>query len=368
MSSILGTAKIKQFPESEDLDAFLTKKRVVKLGIDPTFPSLHIGHLVPLRIARKLQDAGHEVILVLGTFTATLGDPTGREKTRPILDSDEVARNAKLIHHQLHQSVFRMGVPVVSNSDCIKILSAAEFIRLTAEFTTAKLLSRVNFRQRGSVGLHELLVPLAQAWDSVVLKAEVEIGGEDQLFNFELTRELQHSQGQVPQICLMTPIIRGTDGRKMSKTFGNCIFFDDHPNDVFGKVMSISDEVMDEWIPLFVDDVSFIMSETHPKRRKALLAWEITQQVWGTEKATEARKHFESVISDKGEPEEMTPILDSPLVDAVVAIRECSKTEAGRLLKQGAVKVNGTCTKDGTLLLQTGDVVKVGPRHFGRVV
>ncbi|MHA2063634.1 MAG: tyrosine--tRNA ligase, partial [Candidatus Thorarchaeota archaeon] len=253
----------------------------IKFGIDPTRERLHLGHFVPLRLLKQLQEQGHSIHLILGTFTAQMGDPSGKDKTRPILDEATVKANGEKILEQVER-VLHPGFTVHRNHMFFENMNVPFFLtQLTSQFTVAHMMARDGFKKRGQSGvaMHELLTPILQGWDSVMVNADVEIGGTDQLFNFQISRDLQAKQGQTPQVCLMTPIINGTDGRKMSKSLDNCIFLDDAPEEIFGKVMSISDEVMEEWIPLLADtDLSSI---EHPMKKKKMLAANIVRQLHG---------------------------------------------------------------------------------------
>lgn len=360
------------FPENADL---LPCKRV-KFGIDPTFPRLHLGHLVPLRLAKKMMQDGHKLTIVLGTFTAQLGDPSGRDTTRPILGEAEVEANAESIFVQINKILgednFGPEAPgkwtICKNGWLHNQMTLPTFMKQVANFTLSHMTSRNAFQDRianqQSIGMHELLVPICQGWDSVALQSEIEIGGQDQLFNFQIARHLQEANGQKPQSCIMMPIINGTDGRKMSKSLGNCIFFDEHPNDVFGKVMSIPDAVMEEWIPLFVD---FPVDGIHPMDKKKFLAVEIVKQLHTPQIALAAQEHFLKTVQNKELPPDIPTLPPSSLLNAVVTCCNISKTAARQRLKDGAVKVDGTKVFDEQLLLQPGQVVQCGRRDFARI-
>jgi len=360
------------FPENADLPPC---KRV-KFGIDPTFPRLHLGHLVPLRLAKKMMQEGHQLTIVLGTFTAQLGDPSGRDTTRPILAEDDVEANAESIFVQIKQILgndnFGPESPgkwtICKNGWLHNQMTLPTFMKQVAKFTLSHMTSRNAFQDRianqQSIGMHELLVPICQGWDSVALRSEIEIGGQDQLFNFQVARHLQEANGQKPQSCIMMPIINGTDGRKMSKSLDNCIFFDEDPNDVFGKVMSIPDAVMQEWFPLFVD---FTVEDIHPMDKKKILAVEIVNQLHTLQVAQAAQEHFLKTVQNKELPPDIPTLPASSLLSAVVACCNISKTAARQRLKDGAVKVDGTKVFDEQLLLQSGQVVQCGRRDFVRI-
>ncbi len=339
----------------------------VKFGIDPTFSRLHLGHLVPLRLVKKLQREGHPVTIVLGTFTAQLGDPSGRDKTRQILPEDKVIHNSHIIEGVLHK-LLDPGFVVWRNGDAHNALTLPRFMKLAAQFTVSHMLSRDAFQKRQeenqSIALHELLVPICQGWDSVFLKAEIEIGGQDQLFNFQVARQLQENEGLKPQVSLMTPIIRGTDGRKMSKSLDNCIFLDDPVNELFGKVMSISDEVMKEWIPLLTDGLPIC---ENPMDEKLQLAKDLCRQLHGDTEANLGETAWRQVFQKKEIPNDLPDVPARTLLEAVVLIRQCSRNEARRLIVSGSVDVEGVRIQADTFL-NAGDVVKVGKRDFGKVV
>jgi tyrosyl-tRNA synthetase len=341
------------------------KAKRVKFGIDPTFHRLHLGHLVPLRVVRKLQEEGKEVTLVLGTFTAQMGDPSGRDKTRPILSKEEVESNADKILDQVIP-ILKPDFKIFRNGDLFNHMTVPELMNIVSDFTVQQIIKRDAFAKRMesevAIGVHELIVPILQGTDSVQLDADIEVGGTDQLFNFQIARRLQELNGQEPEICILAPIINGTDGRKMSKSFDNCIFLDEEPDDVFGKCMSISDEVMEEWIPLFMDE----NKETNPMLRKKKLAFEIIRQLHGHIRARFTQSNFEKRIQNKEIPDEIDDIRADDLLDAVIKIRGCSKSEARRLLGAGAVKIDGKKASEDDQI-QTGQIIKVGKRDFGRI-
>jgi len=357
------------FPEKAE--QFLTetvRPLRVKFGIDPTRDRLHLGHFVPLRVCRKLQEKGHNLDLILGTLTAQLGDPSGQDQTRPFIGEAEVKENAEKILSQV-EKVLLPGFKVHRNHEFVEGMSVPFFLtNLVSQFTVANMLSRDAFKQRQEhdqpIALHEFLVPLLQGWDSVVLKSEVEIGGTDQLFNFQVARTLQESKGLVPQVCVMTPIIRGTDGRKMSKTFGNTIWVDENPWDMFGQIMSIPDDVMEEWIPLLSDMVNF--PNEHPMAKKKKLAFDIVEQTHGEKAAIEAQMDFENLVQQGRVPEEIETIQGNgrSLLDLVVEIRGESKTRARTLILQGGVKAGETVLLDPVMEVPSGTCLKVGKRVF----
>ncbi len=351
------------FPKNSDL----SKLNRVKFGIDPTFPKLHLGHLVPLRVVRKMQEEGKDVTIVLGTFTAQLGDPSGKDQTRPILSKQDVEDNAEHILNQVN-SILKPGFSVFKNGDLFNVMTVPTLLETVSKFTTQNLLSRDAFQKRmkseQSIGLHELIVPILQGTDSVHLKSEIEIGGSDQLFNFQIARKLQELDGQTAEVCIMAPIINGTDGRKMSKSLGNCIFMDDSSEDIFGKCMSISDDVMSEWIELLTDLTDF---ESNPMKRKKQMSHDIVRQIKGKDEADLTLSNFEKTIQKGKLPDEITEIEKCDLISFITQIRNCSNSQARRLLNAGSVKVNDYKIEEG-FELEPGQIVKVGKRNFAKVV
>ena len=344
----------------------------IKFGIDPTRDRLHLGHFVPMRVARSMQDQGHELHLILGTLTAQLGDPSGQDTTRPILDEAVVKANAEKLLGQCQQ-VFRPGFVVHRNHEFVDAMSVPFFLmRLAGRITVKGMLSRNGFRSRmeadQAIGLHELLVPLLQGWDSVEVRADVEIGGTDQLFNFQVARQLQEAEGQTPELCVMTPVIRGTDGRKMSKSFDNAIWLDEAPEQMFGKVMSVSDEVMDEWIGLLTD-LDPTTLPAHPMERKVALARAIVTQLHGSDAADAADAHFTRTVRERVVLD--TDCAEAPATDLltlVVTVRGESRSRSRKLIQGGGVRVDGAKVLDHTMTPDVGSLIRVGKRKVVRVV
>jgi len=355
------------FPQESVLDH--SKKLNVKFGVDPTADRMHLGHLMPLRTVKWMIEQGHHIDIVLGTFTAQLGDPSGKDTMRPILDQDTTIKNAARIVEQINRILGKENFTLHCNHTWFETMSAIEMVNILSKFNVGHLLERDSFQKRieieNPIGMHELVVPILQGFDSVKLRSDVEIGGSDQLFNFAITRDLQKVFEQKPEICLLMPIINGTDGRKMSKSFGNCIFLDDKPIDVFGKTMSISDAMMEQWFKLFFDRP---LDLSKPMLEKKALAFEITKHVWSEKDAHDALTHFESVIQNKNKPVDMLEITDTEIVKVIVKLRKCSVSEARRLLKQGAVKVNDKTISEEDVVTNVGDVVKVGKLNFAKIV
>lgn len=369
------------FPSDSIID--FSKKLKVKFGIDPTSDRLHLGHLIPLMLVKKLWMEGHHIDIVLGNFTAQLGDPSGKDTMRPILTPEETEKNAESITEQIAR-IF--GNPDAShpnfkniiihrNGEWFEKMTAIEMTNLLSKFTLTQLLSRDSFQKRflenNAIGMHELTVPILQGVDSAHLKTDVEIGGNDQLFNFSITRDVQRVFGQTPEICMLMPIINGTDGRKMSKSFDNCIFINDTPNDVFGKVMSISDEMMKEWWSIFLGDNLLFGIDKHPMEMKKELAWHITDIIWTSKKgelADDAQMHFENTIQGRNNPSEIKETALNDVVEIIQMMRTCSRTNAKKLVSQGGVKVNGNKITDEKISLKSGDIVKIGKLDFVKLI
>lgn len=351
--------KTETFPPNSSIPKEISR---VKFGIDPTSDKLHLGHLVPLRMVKTLKDMGHIIDIVLGTFSAQMGDPSEKDKMRPMLSDIETKANAESILVQVKR-ILGSDINIHFNHTWFEKITLPEMMNIISKFNVNHLLSRDSFQNRiknnNSIGMHELLVPILQGLDSVELKSDIEIGGTDQLFNFMISREMQEKSGMKPEICIFAPIINGLDGRKMSKSLNNCIFINDTPEDVFGKTMSISDETMREWIEVFLNEPK----NSHPFELKKELAFSITTEIWGTDLAIKARDHFSSVILSKNIPDDIQEIECSDIISIICLVRKSSKTVARNLLISNAVKVNGDNANLETLL-KPGDVIKIGKLDF----
>jgi len=333
----------------------------VKLGADPSAPDLHLGHGVVLAKLRDFQDLGHQVVFLIGDFTARIGDPSGRSETRKPLSPEEVRRNAETYSDQVFRILDRARTEVRFNSEWMDSLAADAFVRLCGQYTVARLLERDDFsnrfRQGHPIGLHELLYPLVQGYDSVALRADVELGGTDQRFNLLVGREIQKAYGVPPQVVLTLPLLEGTDGvQKMSKSLGNFVGIAETPDEIFGKIMSISDELMLRWYDVLepdrASDLRRALSESriHPRDAKADLAERQTARFHGAEAGVHARRRFDERFVRRELPAEMVRVLES----AMAVPRELSlpalltengltrsNTEARRLIGQGAVRIDG---------------------------
>jgi len=361
----------------------------IKEGFDPTRPDLHLGHTVQFNKLRQLQDLGHHIIFLIGDFTGMIGDPTGRNITRPPLSSDELKANAKTYTDQVFLILDREKTEVAFNSTWLSALGADGMIRLAAKYTVARMLERDDFAKRYQSGqpiaIHEFLYPLAQGYDSVALKADVELGGTDQKFNLLVGRELQRHYGQEPQCILTLPLLEGLDGvNKMSKSLDNTIGITEAPNEMFGKLMSISDELMWRYFELLsfkpLDEIAKLRKECaegrNPREAKVILAQEVVTRFHGRAAADAALAEFESRFRDGAMPESM-PEVTLHTAGAGLAIPQLCKqagltsstSEAMRLVEQRGLKIDGDVVTDKASVIAAGRtvVVQAGRRKFARV-
>ena len=357
----------------------------VKAGFDPTAPDLHIGHTVLINKLRQLQDLGHHVLFLIGDFTGMIGDPTGKNATRPPLSREDVARNAQTYTEQVFKILDRAKTEVVFNSTWMDKMTAADMIKLAATHTVARMLERDDFskRYKGNqpIAIHEFVYPLVQGYDSVALKADLELGGTDQKFNLLMGRELQKHHGQSPQCILTMPLLEGLDGvNKMSKSLGNYVGINEAPNEIFGKLMSVSDDLMWRYIELlsFASIVEInqqkqiVKDGGNPRDIKVKFAQEIVARFHSLAAADAALADFEARFKQGGVPDEMPEVaLPGGLPIAQVlkqAGLTASTTEAQRMIEQGGVKIDGEKVSDKALKLAAGVyVIQVGKRKFARV-
>jgi tyrosyl-tRNA synthetase len=347
---------------------------VIKAGFDPTTPDLHLGHAVLLRALRAWQDQGHEVVLVVGDFTATLGDPTGRNATRPVLDSQTVKENARTYLEQAHLILDPKRTRVVHNSTWLGVMSSAELLGLMQRFTVAQMTARNDFSTRleagDAVGLHELIYPLLQGYDSVVLKCDIEVGGQDQLFNLMAGRTLQEMFGQSAQAIAMAPLLVGLDGvRKMSKSYGNHIALRDSPVDIFGKTMRIPDELVADWANLLdVPGVNFGEGAYNAKRA---LARGLVAMLHGEQAALDADADWELRFAKRQLPEEVREHAvkqGTSLVQVLVDLGFApSLTVARQKVREGAVRIDADKILDPHYLPTQG-ILQLGRRHAARIL
>lgn len=348
----------------------------VKAGFDPTAPDIHLGHCVLLKKLRQFQDLGHEVYFLIGDFTAQVGDPTGRDQMRSKMDAKQIAQNAKTYKTQVFKILDRKKTKVVFNSHWLSKLTAQDMLELSAHSTVAQMLARADFKKRfedrREISLLEFIYPLLQGYDSVHLKADIELGGSDQKFNLLMGRQLQEAHQQKPQVVIMTPLLEGTDGvQKMSKSLGNYIGINEPPQEIFGKVMSISDELMFRYYEILTEENLDGIKAMHPKEAKLKLARSIVAQFYSDTEAGEAQRNFEHTFSQKQAPEDVAEYIvkgGSPAwADIMVAAKlAASKNEARRLIQQNAVTLDGEKVIESTPV-KTG-ILKVGKRRFVKLL
>ena len=359
----------------------------VKLGCDPSRADLHVGHGVVLRKLRHFQDLGHQAILVIGDFTAMIGDPSGRNKTRPQLSLEEAKANAQSYIVQAEKVLDLKTLKIVYNSEWLNKMNFSDVIRLASHYTVARMLERDDFTKRYHseipISIHEFMYPLAQGMDSVELKADVELGGTDQKFNLLVGRDLQREYGQKPQSIITCPLLEGTDGiEKMSKSYGNDISLNDSPEDMYGKTMSINDDMIIKYFTLAADadknlisQVSIDLSDSsfNPRDSKRLLARKLVELYYDEEFASKAEQHFDQVIVNKDNPDDMFEFSLDQDMNIIEVLHNSdlvgSKSEARRLLNQGAIRIEGEKVSDMNMILSSGNeyIIKVGKRRFLKV-
>lgn len=359
----------------------------IKLGLDPTSPDIHLGHTVVLRKMRQFQNMGHKAVLIIGDYTARVGDPTGQNTTRPMLSPEQIERNAQTYFdqagHILDTSEEKLEVRY--NSEWLAKINLADLIKLTATMTVARMLERDTFELRykagDPIGIHEFLYPLMQGYDSVMIESDVELGGTDQTFNNLVGRDLQRLHGQAPQIVITMPILVGLDGtEKMSKSKGNYVGVTDAPSDMFGKIMSISDEMMENYYTLLTDLPSEAIAalvnadQTHPKEAKVRLGKTIVTQFYGAELAEVAAAEFEKVFAQGQVPDDMPEVaLPAETLSVKQLLTLCrlvdSGGEAKRMVAQGGVSIDGQKASDPNASVTPADgmIVQVGKRRFAKV-
>ncbi len=361
---------------------------VIKLGCDPSRPDLHIGHGVVLRKLRHFQELGHQAVLVIGDFTAMIGDPSGRNKTRPQLTLEDAKVNAESYVDQAEAILDITKLKIVYNSSWLNSMNFSEVIKLASKYTVARMLERDDFTKRYKaevpISIHEFLYPLAQGMDSVELNADVELGGTDQKFNLLVGRDLQRESGQEPQVIITLPLLEGTDGvEKMSKSYGNHIGLHDSPEDMYGKTLSISDDMIEKYFLLGADmdgetmiNIRKQLSDLsiNPRDIKRRLAREIVALYYDKETANKAQDHFDQVFVKKDIPDDMEKFQLSEEMQLLDILNDSglikSKGEGRRMIKQNAVKIDGNPCKDQLMFLKPGCgevVIKVGKRRFLKV-
>jgi len=357
----------------------------IKAGFDPTAPDLHLGHTLLLNKLRQFQDLGHRVIFLIGDFTGMIGDPSGRSQTRKPLTSDEVRENAKTYERQVFKILKPELTEIVFNSEWLGKLTTHDVINLSSRYTVARMLERDDFKSRFKknipISIHEFLYPLFQAYDSVFLKADVEIGGSDQRFNLLLAREIQREYGVPHQVVIMLPLLEGLDGvKKMSKSYNNYIGITEEPFSIFSKIMSVSDELMWRYFSLLSsksnEEIENLKSYGNPMEAKKLLAYEIVERLYNGDEAERAKMRFENIFSKRELPEDIE-VVEFKSDDKEVWIAQILKStgilpstsECTRLIKQGGIKVDGIKVKDSNLKLKSNQtyLFQIGRRRFKKV-
>jgi len=379
-----GTEEI--LVEEEFVERLRQKKPLkVKVGFDPTAPDLHIGHTVIINKMRQFQEFGHEVIFLIGDFTGMIGDPSGVNETRPVLTKEQIEENAKTYQEQVFKILDKEKTTIMFNSEWMEKMSSADMIKLASQQTVARMLERDDFSKRYKAGqgisIHEFLYPLVQGYDSVAMEADMELGGTDQKFNLLMGRELQKNAGKEPQVILTMPILEGLDGvQKMSKSLNNYIAIDDTPDEMFGKIMSISDDLMWRYLELLsfesLDTIELWKKEVsdgeNPRNIKFRLASEIITRFHDSDSAIQAQQNFTNRFAKNQIPDDMPEFnfdsgakIANLLKDAGLV---SSTSEAFRMIKQGAAKMNGEKISDKDLTPEPGEAVyQVGKRKFARI-
>lgn len=356
------------------------EKLRVKLGIDPTSPDLHLGHAVVLRKLKEFQDLGHQIVLIIGDFTGRIGDPSGRDKARPSLDEREIKENMEKYLGQVKKIIDVKKAEVVYNSQWLKKLDGAKLLELLGLLSVQQIIERSDFRARleahESIRMHELIYPVLQAYDSAQVRADVEIGGNDQTFNLLAGRTLMERLGMKPQDVLTASLLEGVDGkRKMSKSLGNYIGLTEEPGDMFGKIMSVPDKLVHKYFMLCTEldekEIQSLEKTLKPRDLKARLGFEIVKLYHGEAAARGARENFEKVFSKKEAPEDLLALKAGPGITALLLVSKVikSRSEARRLIQQGGFDIDGTQIKDPNKPLEFhgGEVVRIGKKKFFRI-
>ncbi len=383
---------VEEIQREQELAAKLRKRKplTVKVGFDPTAPDLHLGHTVLINKMRQFQQMGHEVVVLIGDFTGLIGDPSGKNAVRPPISPEEIRDNAKTYQDQVFKILDPERTRVCFNSQWMDGLGAAGLIQLAARNTVARMLERDDFKKRfagnQAIGIHEFLYPLVQGYDSVALAADVELGGTDQLFNLLMGRELQRHYGQEQQVIMTMPLLEGLDGhKKMSKTLGNYVAVDDRPDDMFGKIMSVSDELMWRYFTLLsfrgTQEIEVLRESVrqgrNPRDVKFELAVEIVSRFHDQASARQAKHHFIDRFAKGLVPEDIPTVQlevgdeGIPIANLLKEARLVASTSEGlRMLKQGAVRIDSAKIEDGRLVIGQGSshIVQVGKRRIAKVL
>lgn len=359
----------------------------VKAGFDPTAPDLHLGHTVLIHKMRHFQELGHHVIFLIGDFTGMIGDPTGKNETRKALSKEEVLKNAETYKEQVFKILDPEKTEIAFNSKWMLEMGTMGMIKLASQYTVARMLERDDFAKRYEsnkpISIHEFLYPLVQGYDSVALKSDIELGGTDQKFNLLVGRDLQRNYGQKPQIAITVPILEGLDGvQKMSKSLGNYVGINESANDMFGKIMSISDELMFRYYLLLseksLEDIERMKNDItverlHPMQAKKDLAYEIVKRYHGEDEAKSALNHFETLFSKREIPDDILEVSIESGLKLIQIINRLnlvsSNSEARRLANQGGIAINGEKVTDLNTILGTGGyILKVGKKKFAKIL
>lgn len=363
---------------------------IVKLGLDPSAPDIHMGHTVVLRKLKQFQDLGHQVVLIIGDFTGMIGDPTGKSETRKQLTREEVLENAKTYQKQIFKILDPEKTIIRFNSEWLSKLTFEDVIVLCSKYTVSRMLEREDFKKRMEtqqpISIHEFFYPLMQAYDSIALHADVELGGTDQKFNILMGRTLQREYNQEPQVAILMPILEGTDGvKKMSKSLGNYIGINESPEQIYGKTMSIPDNLIVRYYELLTDihpdELENIKKQLesgtlNPRDAKMQLAKELVRLYHGEDAAEMAEQYFVSVFQKGNIPDNIEEIVISGDIAQEVWLPRfmadynlaATSSEGKRLIQQGAVKINGQKVKNENVTLKNGDIIQIGKRKFGRIV
>ena len=355
------------------------KKLRIKLGVDPTAPDLHLGHSVIINKLKVFQDLGHQIVFLIGDFTARIGDPSGRSATRPMMTEEQIMKNIKTYQDQVFKILDREKTEVVFNSKWLNALGIEGLLKLASKHTVAQMLVRDDFEKRFKadipISIVEFMYPLLQAYDSVALQADVELGGNDQKFNLLLGRDMQRDAGQEPQVVITMPLLVGTDGvKKMSKSYNNYIALNDKPQDMFGKLMSISDELMMFYYELLTQENLDEIKQMHPKEAKMKLGSIIVERYWGKEAAETAKSEFNKIFANKDLPTEIEEYKcdkDKIKLSELLFVSKMvsSKNEARRLIEQGGAKVdNEKVTADTEIEIKDGMILQAGKRKFKKII
>ena len=392
IEELLTRGVVEVLPSRAKLADLLQKKKIkIYFGVDPTSPNLHLGHSIPLRKLRQFQELGHKVIFLVGDFTAQIGDPSGRDKKREPLSKKQIQDNMARYSEQAAKILDISKAEIHYNSEWLSKMGLSKIIQLASHFTVSRLLERDMFQERmkrnQEVWLSEILYPIMQGYDSVALNVDLEIGSTDQTFNMLVGRKLQRIYNKKEKFVLTTPLLLGVDGRKMSKSYGNTINLNDSPNEMFGKIMSLRDELMIDYFKLCtdlslkeIDDIekSLKSSKVNPRDIKERLAYEIVDMYWGKTKAEQAKKEFQRVFQKKENPQDAplfyAPKKIYPILELLTYLGLAkSKSEAKRLIQEGAVVIQAKnqelIIKDWKkeIKIQEGMIIRVGRRRFARL-